>query len=307
MKRILSIDGGGIRGAVPARILGWLEQRLGPSAQTWDLIAGTSTGGILAAGLAHTTDGRLPTYSAKQLLGLYVQRGGEIFARKWYDVASLLKVKYPATGIETVLQEYYGATLLSTSLTNVLITAYDIAKGKPKFFKTTKARTCPPEEGENVPLWYAARCTSAAPTYFPSKDGFVDGGIFATDPAMCAYAEARAMWPAEEIFLLSIGTGYRDDLIDPDKAANWGGLRWLSPIIPMLMSSNAANVEYQIRQFLPPERYVRIQAPIAGEVPSSHMDDATATNIKALIDFADRMIVDQASKLDHAVEVCRLT
>ena len=92
MRRILSIDGGGIKGVVPAAFLAQLEETLGESiTHFFDLIAGTSTGGILAVGLAHTTDGKNPTYSAQQLLGLYQDHGAEIFKRAWYEPAALLK------------------------------------------------------------------------------------------------------------------------------------------------------------------------------------------------------------------------
>jgi Patatin len=154
MRIVLSIDGGGIRGCVPARILAWFESKLGPVSSWADLIVGTSTGGILAAGLAHTADGKTPSYSANALLGLYRDYGATIFHRPWYQEMALLKVKYSAAGIESVLRRYYRDIRLSSALVPIVITAFDQAKWAPRLFKSSKAKTDPAEDCQ---LWEAAR------------------------------------------------------------------------------------------------------------------------------------------------------
>src|SRR5579883_525464 len=144
---ILSIDGGGIRGIIPAMILAEIERRTGRRiAEMFDLIAGTSTGGILALGLTVPQEptGKRPRYEASQLVSFYEEDGKEIFRSFWRDVVSLhglVEERYPSEPIEGVLQKYLGEqTRLSQALTEVLITSYEIETCRPFFFTRRKAR-----------------------------------------------------------------------------------------------------------------------------------------------------------------------
>jgi patatin-like phospholipase/acyl hydrolase len=296
MKMVLSVDGGGQRGIIPARVLTWLEDRTGKCcAHMFDLIAGTSTGGILAAGLAHSTNG-LPTYRAEQLLKLYIDDGPNIFHRAWYEELALLKVKYPAHQIEDVLKKYFGDAPLSSALTSVLITAFDQSRWEPRLFKSGLAKA---DKTADAPLWYAARATSAAPTYFPNIDGLVDGGMLgATNPSMLALTEARITWPGEDVFLLSIGTGHKDGSVNAAESANWGELEYLSSLISMFLDGPEKVVERSVQESLAAGRYLRIQGTFTGSTPSHAMDDASAANIQALIAFADKMIEDNKAALE---------
>ncbi len=304
MKICISVDGGGIRGIIPARILSWIEEHSGaPISATASLIAGTSTGGILACGLAHTTDGKTPTYTAAQLLGLYADHGAEIFHRPWYEPMALLHVKYPAESVEGVLKQYYGDVKLSASLTDILVTAFDQAKWEPRFFKSRKARA---SASEDAPLWYTARATSAAPTYFPNIDGLVDGGVMGvTNPSMIALVEARETWPGEDIFLLSIGTGRKDGSVETAQSTEWGELAYLSSLVDMLLDGPEKVVEREVADLLPPDRYIRIQGTLTGSSPSSAMDDASAGNIQALIAFADQIIAQNQDALQRTIQILK--
>jgi patatin-like phospholipase/acyl hydrolase len=208
---ILSIDGGGIRGIIPAMILTEIERRTGHRiAEMFDLIAGTSTGGILALGLTvpQSPNARKPKYRAKQLVAFYEEDGKQIFHSFWHNVVSLhglIDEKYPSEQFERVLQKYLGEeTKLSQALTDVLITSYEIETCRPFFFTRRKARAR--RAGRfNPRMWEVARCTSAAPTYFsphritrPRSSRlppltFVDAGVFVNNPTLCAYAEAVSM------------------------------------------------------------------------------------------------------------------
>jgi predicted acylesterase/phospholipase RssA len=208
---ILSIDGGGIRGIIPAMILTEIERRTGHRiAEMFDLIAGTSTGGILALGLTvpRSRNGKKPRYRAKNLVSFYEEDGKEIFHSFWHNVVSLhglIDEKYPSDRFERVLQRYLGEdTRLSEALTDVLVTSYEIETCRPFFFTRRKARAR--RAGRfNPRMWEVARCTSAAPTYFsphrivrPKSSHlppltFVDAGVFVNNPTLCAYAEAVSM------------------------------------------------------------------------------------------------------------------
>ncbi len=295
MKFILSIDGGGIRGLVPARILSDLEAQIGPCSKAFDLITGTSTGGILAAGLAHPKG-----YAAKDILGLYLEEGPSIFRRNWWDPIAALQVKYPSTGLKAALQKYYGEAKLSQATTNVMITAFDEVTWKPKLFKSTNAKADPQKDAL---LAYAAQATASAPTYFPSCDGLVDGGVLgATNPAMLAIVEAVTMWPGEKFALLSIGTGYRDSSVNPTEADGWGELHLLRSVVSMMLDGPEKTVEY-MAQVMMGDKYFRMQGLLPESRPSHAMDDASAQNMNDLVAFADTIIEHCKSERDRFIEM----
>ena len=218
--KILSIDGGGIRGIIPAMILKVIETATErPISDLFDLIAGTSTGGILALGLTKPNAQGKPAYSAEKMIGLYEEKGPIIFNRsiwkKIHFLGNLTNEKYPAGPIEKILEDYFGEVLLSDSLKPVVIPSYEIESRTPYFFKTSKAKENPQD---NFRMRQVARATSAAPTYFapcrldiPGQDGYyalIDGGVFANNPTMCAFAEAKKFSSPEDDFLVvSLGTG----------------------------------------------------------------------------------------------------
>src|SRR5215211_3541103 len=130
MMKLLAIDGGGIRGIIPAMVLSEIEKRTGkPISGLFDLIAGTSTGGILALGLAKPGDDGKPQYTAEKLINLYETEGGRIFSRpiwhRLHAVGNLAEEKYPSKGIEEVSREYLGNARRAEALTEVLVTAYE--------------------------------------------------------------------------------------------------------------------------------------------------------------------------------------
>src|SRR5579871_2473364 len=166
--RILSIDGGGIRGIIPAVILTRLEQLTGqPIARLFDLVAGTSTGGILTLGLTIPKTPGGPLYSAQDFVDMFEREGHRIFSRSPFRAIlttdSLLWKKYSSRGIEQVLAEYFGDSRLSHSVTDVLVTSYEIERRFPFFFKSANARHRPDYD---FPARDIARATSAAPSFF---------------------------------------------------------------------------------------------------------------------------------------------
>ena len=179
--KILAIDGGGIRGVIPAMLLTKMEEVTRRSiSDLFNLIAGTSTGGILAVGFAtpknggHGRGSPSPKFKASDLLALYEERGKDIFVRSFWDgvtsLGGLTDEKYPSDGIESVLKDYLGDFQLKDALTEILVTSYDIENRQPYFFKRSKAIHEDTSVLRNHLLRDVARATSAAPTYFePAK------------------------------------------------------------------------------------------------------------------------------------------
>lgn len=317
-KIILSIDGGGIRGIIPGQILTHIEHLLkeindDPTyriADHFDLIAGTSTGGILACAYLLGDFGR-PKYSAEEVVDLYFERGDDIFSIPFFhkirSAAGLFDEKYPAEGLEEALLDYFGDAKLSDLLKPSLITAYDIKRRKAHFFTQHDAKD--PEH--NFYLRDVARATAAAPTYFEisriKSDAnkyypLVDGGIFANNPALCAYAEMRNKFSTKElkilasdILLLSIGTGYAKNSYSYDEAKDWGLAAWAKPAIDMMMTGVSDTVDYQLRQLFAasgkPEQYLRLDGELTSDI-DPHMDCVEPENLKALKRFADQMFED---------------
>lgn len=306
LTRILSIDGGGIRGIIPAQILLSLEKKLqertgNPDARLadfFDLLAGTSTGGILTCiYLCPDLAGNptRPRFSAEEALDLYLSKGGKIFNvsiwQKITSAAGILDEKYSAGNLEKELDYYLGELKLSDLLKPTLITAYDIERRCAKFFTRHDAVE---KKSEDYYLWEVARATSAAPTYFEPKGlkslsgtfyALIDGGVFANNPALCAYAEARMKLPGhpktEEMAMLSIGTGYVKKEYSFKNAKNWGLLEWAKPVIDIMMTGVAETVDYQLRRIFEaagrPDQYLRIDGKIKNAKPD--LDEATAANL----------------------------
>jgi patatin-like phospholipase/acyl hydrolase len=298
MQKVLSIDGGGIRGIIPAMVLAEIERRTGkPVSEVFDLVAGTSTGGILALGLTKPGRDGKPQFSAERLIALYETEGGKIFDRPvWHrihSVGGLAEEKYPSKGIEDVSRQYFGDRRLAEALTEVLVAAYEIEGRLPWFFKRRHALD-PNKNGYNFFMREVARATSAAPTYFEplqlavDPDGnraFVDGGIYANNPAMCAYVEARKIHPEENDFLVvSLGTGELTRSLPYEEVNGWGLALWAQPILNVVFDGVADTVDYQLRELLPTEgearRYYRFQTQL--DIGKDDMDDASRTNIAAL-------------------------
>ncbi len=263
--RILAIDGGGIRGIIPARFLAALEVLLGQAlatrrsdpagAPSWDgidepriadcfhLIAGTSTGGLLAAGLTSTDAKGRPRLPAENAAAVYVEYGKTIFhrplLRNVFDHFGLLVPKYPLEQLRRVLEmnSVLGEGLLKDARTEVLIVTFDTAIPGPRFFTrwgAPNAGGTPSMPSET--MVQVALATAAAPTYFEpetiDRSPLVDGGVYAGNPALAAISMAlrRSVAPvprtAADLFMVSLGTGAWSEPLD---YGSGGILGWLWP------------------------------------------------------------------------------
>ena len=234
--KVLSIDGGGIRGLIPALVLAEIERRTGrPTAELFDLIAGTSTGGILACGLTRPGPDGKPLHSAEELAELYRTEGPKIFDRsllkKITSVGGLIDERYDDDALNAALATYLGDARLKDAVTDVFITAYDIKDRFAFFFRSSRART---DDTYDFAMAEAARATAAAPTYFEPVEvtdaagartyPLIDGGVYAINPAMCAYAEVVGTG-ADISVIAALGTGAQTKAYDVRRRQGLGPAR----------------------------------------------------------------------------------
>ena len=308
--RILAIDGGGIRGLIPAVVLADLERRTGRrTADMFDLIAGTSTGGILGCGLTRPGENGGPAFTAADLIGLYESEGPEIFHRSLVkrveSVDGYVDERYDDRGLNAALRRYLDGTRLSEAVTDLFITAYEIERREAFFFRSSRARTDPAYDFSFVDT---ARATSAAPTYFEpvrvsdvaGADSYalIDGGVFALNPAMCAFAEFAAAGRRDEIDLVvSLGTGSHTRRLPFEDVRGWGQLEWARPLIDVVFDGVAQTVDFELGQLLGPERYVRLQIRLTEA--SDDIDDAGDRNLEALRREGARLVEQHAADLER--------
>lgn len=288
--KILSIDGGGIRGIIPALLLAEIERRTQkPIFTLFDLITGTSSGGILALGLTKPrlrsdASDTLPVaeYTAEALLQLFLEYGVEVFYEPLFqrllgpldDI--FLQPKYPSESKEEILRQYFGTALLENNLKEVFVTSYDIEKRIPIFFtnKLEKEQIESQNFGKlcgGFSLLNAALATTATPTYFaphrvvnPHHSDIIytliDGGVFANNPAHLAILEAQIsskqkgqkVLNPEDILVVSLGTGSLTSVYSYKEVKNWGLWQWGRPLLNIMFDSNSKVVAGELEQLFEP-------------------------------------------------------
>lgn len=309
--RVLSIDGGGIRGILPGQILVELEKKLqkyanNPNARIadyFDFFAGTSTGGILTCLYLcpDTKNNNRPLYSAQDAVNLYIKNGYRIFKKnlrqKIISLNGLIEEKYDSSILEDLLKQYFKELKLSELLRPCLIPSYNIFDRDTLFFTQHDAKR---SASYDYYLYDVTRGTSAAPTLFEparvtSMSGVsypvVDGGVFANNPALCAYAEVCDHFKEEnrslttaDLFIVSIGTGSKEQSYNYDKAKGWGELGWVQPVIDIMMSGASATIDFQLKKIFGSadnsKNYYRF-SPEIGKADTA-MDNASSINLNAL-------------------------
>lgn len=266
--RILSLDGGGMRGIFTAAVIAQLEQDIGVRlADHVDLIVGTSTGGIIGLGLAAGKTG-------EQMRDFYANEGARIFARPRSLPRRLRKPKYDRRALDEVLQREFGDQRLNDLSTPVCITAHELVAGTTRVWKDDHHHEL--SGGGDLLVWKVAAATAAAPTYFApvqlgAADSHVDGGIWANNPALVGITEAvrYAGRSLDEIRLLSIGTTTRTFQIqDHDHACRMGLIAWLKEARELLLGGGVSMAsDKQAELLLPPGAYLRLNSERATHVP----------------------------------------
>jgi len=338
--RILCLDGGGIRGIVPATVIQYIEEKLiklsnNPNARIsdyFDMIVGTSTGAILGCFylMPHMQKGEPNTpnakYKASEAMELYTKKGGEIFndskKKGWLGMRQLVNAtRFSPNNIEKIFKENFGDAYFDELLKPCIVTTYDLETQKSFFFNSRELRV--KKDERKFLVRDVVRSTSAAPTYFPpaiiknygtqnNKMVNIDGGVFANNPTLCAYAEARTTNfetlkidrpTAEDMLILSIGTGSQKlDLKNYRKSGNWGVISWAKTIPDIMMDGGLDTVDYQVNLIFDTlldkntdckSNYKRVNVPkrLRGmdekdnskPLYKSDMSDASPSNIQNLI------------------------
>ncbi len=262
--RILSIDGGGVRGVISTILMQRLSamEGLGTWVSKADLLAGTSTGGLLALGLA-------AGYDLQTIRDVYEKESEEIFRPEPVDVLDLhrvIRAGYGNQALTRVVKGLFGRRKLKDLKKNVLITTFDLDNEapdpeerhwKPKLFHNFSFRG---NDGEQL-AWKVALYTSAAPTFLPTVDGYVDGGVYANNPSMCALAQILdGRWKGHrevgDVVMLSVGTGtalsYKEGA-----EHDWGYACWVRPLIDLMLDGVTGIADFQCARLLD-EKYRRL-------------------------------------------------
>ncbi len=283
--RILSLDGGGVRGLITARILQGIEAKHGrPVNGLFDLVVGSSIGGILSLLLT-----RPDPYSAGGCVMLLQNHSPEIFSKDMMQsiqsLGGLTGPKYSSKNLRNMVLEYLPDPLHKHN--PVVTTTYDTQYSLPVFVKSwveppyfTLAST-------------AALATSAAPTYFPPVDSrYIDGGTVANNPSvvglMCAHELIHVTEPLE---VLSIGTGIPKN--DGFTAGPWGALEWIQRIIDVALDGNSAVAHMVAPSFA--SKYLRLQPFLPEDIA---MDDASDSNLVRLDNIGKETFAANESAID---------
>jgi uncharacterized protein len=250
--QVLALSGGGFRGLYTAKILADLEKEIGaPIATRFDLVTGTSIGGILAIAIAL----RIP---AQTMVDLFVNHGSEIFKRRW-SLAGIVRSPYSSAPLRALLEssELFGERLLGDCSCPVLIPTINYSTGKPAIFKTAHHPSFKRDhEYRAVDVGLA---TSAAPAYFPrhtfNNNQYVDGGLYANAPGMLGVHEALTFFSKElsDVWLMSVGTMSSKFTVDPRRNRKGGTFDWggISPAnMPKRLFGLSISVQESLSDFM---------------------------------------------------------
>lgn len=317
MKKILSIDGGGIRGIIPGMLLVSLEEKLKQESKNpeaaivdyFDFFAGTSTGGILTCLLLCPAEDHptRPKFSARAALDLYLEHGNEIFKMSFMKriraQLGLAGERYNSAVFEGILKKYFGETKLSQLIKPCIISAYNIELRKTHFFRQQTAITRGPSR--DFYLKDVCRATSAAPTYFSVAEIYslanvryplLDGGVFATNPALSGLIEVTKAYnqtKINDIHLFSLGTGRSRRSYDYDHFKKSSAMAIVPALIDIMMSGVAETSDFFLEQLFHSvgreKNYIRIE-PESLESIKEGLDAANPANIKKLVALGDRTV-----------------
>ncbi|WP_225228592.1 CBASS cGAMP-activated phospholipase [Bacillus sp. PS06] len=297
---MLCIDGGGIRGVFAISILKEIEQEFKkPIVELFDVIAGTSTGAIVAASI-------IMNNKMTDVLNLYRKNGAKIFIPK--AKIGLFKSVYSDEYLRSYLQDAFGHITLKDIRKPLLIPAVNVTKGRPYIHRSNYGHHL--SKDMDVKLWDAVLSSCSAPVYFPpnnidNKYLSIDGGLWANNPSMVCITEALSHFNKElsDIQIMSVGTGLQNIDFTIDDNKYWGVKKWLPfqlssmkvtpKLIDLALNLSSESVSFHCSQLLK-SNYLRINQDLGKEVP---FDDITS--IGSLIELGQKVFQEQKSEITH--------
>ena len=288
--KILSIDGGGVRGIFPAKILELMEAKLGINLhETFDLIVGTSTGSIIAAAIA-------VKYKLTQLVSDYHENAPKVFKKRW-NFRGLYRSKYSSAFLESFLLERFGEVTLGEIEKPLILNATNVSVGDVHVFKSSYQdiqRNGDYVRDRKVPLYKAVLASCSAPTYFDPMDIdgtlICDGGIWANNPSLVGYADAIKNFCTDNVRILSLGTGQARQIYQPAKT--WGYLTgWKSTKLVEFSMSCQVKFPQNVLQLIDSDKILRI-SPL---IDNYGLDDHQ--NIPTLIELAKSEFTSNNAKI----------
>ncbi|KAI7748487.1 hypothetical protein M8C21_009310, partial [Ambrosia artemisiifolia] len=320
---ILSIDGGGVRGIIPSVMLDFLERELqlldGEDARLadyFDVMAGTSTGGLVTAMLTAPNEEGRPIFAAKDV--------------KTKVIKALSGPQYDGEHLHKIIQEKLQEKRLHEALTNIVIPTFDIKRLQPTIFSSYQLKKHPSLDAKLSDICIG---TSAAPTYLPSHSfqtedsegkllkefNLIDGGMVANNPALVAISESPNFFPIKPMdygrfLVLSLGTGSPEfqEKYDATKSSSWGVLGWLTgggstPLVDVFTQASGDMVDYHISTVFQAlhsqENYLRIQDDtLSGDLAS--MDLATDENLHNLVNVGEKLLKKPVTRVNLSTGIC---
>ncbi|XVF59476.1 hypothetical protein PTKIN_Ptkin07bG0278800 [Pterospermum kingtungense] len=345
MVTVLSIDGGGIRGLIPGTLLAFLETKLqeldGPNARIadyFDIVAGTSTGGLIATMLAAPNKENRPLYEAKDINNFYLDHCPKIFPQHSHLASMANKIrttlsgpKYDGKYLRSLINQILQETTLKQTLTNVLVPAFNIKLLQPVIFSTNDAKA---DVSKNARLADVCISTSAAPTYLPAHyfetkdaDGkarsfdLIDGGVAANNPTLLAinhiskeilkqntdFVEIEPM-DSRRMLVLSLGTGgaKREEKYNAAGASKWGTVDWVyddgkTPIIDVFSDASSDMVDFHTSTLFQSLYCKENYLRIQDDAltgDASSVDVATEANLKKLVEIGTELLKKRVSRVN---------
>lgn len=291
--KVLSIDGGGVKGMIPVQILYRIEKDLKINIyDTFEVYAGSSVGSMIVAAIAYEKA------SGIELSDMYMTSDNikKIMHKSIFDILlgplSLLgyRPKYSGDSKKDIISSFVNInkTIYDTKKM-VMITSYNVTERKPIFFKSYGTY----DMNRSIRITDVIDASSAAPFYFPAvkidNAYYVDGAISANNPTDCIYADVIDLYKNDgkysDIDILSIGTGYKETKAKGN-ISKWGGLQWIKGGISILLSGTEQTTDYRTKRFTDAlgHKYLRINGPIE----NASLDDTSDQNIKVLKEIGDK-------------------
>ncbi len=318
---VLSIDGGGVYGVLPANILKVLEERTGqPISKLFDVMVGTSTGALLVSGLTVPNKNHKPRYTAAQIIQFYNSDGAKIFKQSfWHSVRTvrgLFGPRFSDKNIDRLINKLFGKkTKLSQLLSHVIVPCGEILNYSPFWFNSNSAKSRQQQDFYVVDMVKAAVAAPYifSPYRFSNISGDwhnygVDAAIFINNPTLQAYLDAKALYPHHQYLIVSLGTGVNipsKKFMKRSEFEHFGFINGIIPVVTAAYAYHAQQTEYQMRMLMKEKSaaivgYFRFNIKL--KTPQRAFD-GSKKNLKKINSLASLMVRRNLNNLNSLVQI----